>query len=91
MDVRAVAEIFIFKYGQEDEEKIIWTILNDSQQVTECQMEAEKAVESPEEDTATSDPFMKVDITWKAKPEEVDYNPILFEHFFLSVKGEHFI
>ena len=54
-------------------------------------MEAGKAVESPEEETSTSDPFMKVDITWKAKPEEVDYNSILFEHFFPSVKGEYFI
>ncbi len=91
VDVRAVAEIFIFKYGQKDEEKIIWTILNDSQQVTECPIETGKAMESPKEETSTIDPFMKVDITWKAKPEEVDYNSILFEHFFPSVKGEHFI
>ena len=54
-------------------------------------MEAGKVVESPEEETSTSNSFMKVDITWKAKPEEVDYNSILFEHFFRLVKGEHFI
>ncbi len=32
---------------------------------------------------------MKVDSPWKAKPEDVDYNSILFKHFIPSVKGEH--
>ena len=91
VDVRAVAETFIFKYGQKDDDKIIWKILSDSQQVTKCLMEAETTVESYQKETSTSNPFMKVDIPRKAKPEEVDYNSFIFEHFSLSVKGEHFI
>jgi hypothetical protein len=89
VDVWAASEIYIFKYGQEDDDKIHWTILSDSQQVTECPMEAGEAVASRQDDPSTCYPFMKVDIPWKAKPEDVDYNSILFEHFFPSVKGEH--
>jgi hypothetical protein len=77
LEMQAIARSFTFKYGKEDENKIEWRILSEAEQITVCPMEGK-----------SDDEVFHEDIPWSSDPNEVDYNTVLFEKFFPSLKGK---
>ncbi len=76
-EMQAIARSFTFKYGKEDDNKIEWRILSETEQITVCPMEGKSDQEVFHED-----------ISWNSDPKEVDYNAVLFEKFFPSLEGK---
>ena len=81
-ELQAVATNFELKYGDGEEDKVVWKILSETEQITVCPMATEQA-STPLPDN----PFTQ-DIPWDKDPNKVDYNTILFEKFFPSVMGK---
>jgi hypothetical protein len=77
-EMQAIAKSFTFKYGKEEEDKIEWRILSESEQITVCPMEGR------EDD---GEVFQET-IPWNSDPMEVDYNAVLFEKFFPPIEGK---
>ena len=74
---QATAKSFDFKHGSKDEDKIVYQILADDEQITE--------------DAMVHDPNycpIKKDIPWVSNTREVDYNKVFFDEFFPSLKGK---
>jgi len=98
-EAKANAKNFVYRFGPEDKDKIEWTILADSEQITVCPMEQEKAEKEKaredeyrdgngaSESKDTSSPIKK-DIPWDPDPSKVDYNAIMLENFFPDLKGK---
>jgi hypothetical protein len=88
-DLQAAARHFELQYGEGEDEKVVWKILSEKEQITVCPMEEALAGDSagdgcsPLEDS----PFLD-DIPWDKNPNNVDYNSVLFEKFFPSLKGK---
>lgn len=76
-EMQAIARSFTCKYGKEDNNKIEWRILSETEQITVCPMEG----------TLDQELFHE-DISWSSDSKEVDYNSILFEKFFPSLEGK---
>ena len=77
-EAKANAKNFVYKFGPEDKDKITWTILADSEQITMDPMEHPKDGMSP----------IKADIPWDPDPSKVDYNSIMLDHFFPDLEGK---
>jgi hypothetical protein len=83
--LQAMASSFEMTYGDGSDDKIIWRVLSEKEQITVCPMEEEQA--SNEELQSNKSPFLK-DIPWDRNPSNVDYNSILFGNFFPSLEGK---
>ncbi len=81
-ELQALATNFKLKYGDGDNDELMWKILSETEQITVCPMETEQA-SNPIPDKPFTD-----DIPWDKDPNKVDYNTILFEKFFPSVVGK---
>ena len=78
-DIRANSKTFEHFYGTKPEEKIVWKILSDDEQITQDAMDMQiDEIYNP----------VKVDIPWSPVLRDVDYNFIFFEHFFPSLEGK---
>jgi hypothetical protein len=88
-DLQAVASNFELIYGEDVEEKIVWKILSETEQINVCPMEDAMADDQASQDGVPSDqsPFFD-DIPWDKNPTNVDYNSVLFEKFYPSLKGK---
>ena len=77
MDDEQIAEAttFNYKYGEEEKEFIKWTILKDTEDITEDPLNIPKEVNYTTE------------IPWDPDVNKNDYNSIFFDHFFPSIKG----
>ena len=75
-------------YGKGVEDKIVWKILSEKEQVTVCPMEDAMTDGQASKDRAPSveSPFLD-DIPWDKNPTNVDYNSFLFKKFYPSLKG----
>ena len=87
--MQAFASNFELIYGEDVEEKIVWKILSEKEQITVCPMEDAMADGQASQDGVPSDqsPFFD-DIPWHKNPTNVDYNSVLFEKFYPSLKGK---
>ena len=70
------------KYGDGDEDKVVWKILSKTEQITVCPIEIEQASKLLHDKPFTDD------IPWDKDPNKVDYNTVLFEKSFPSVVGK---
>ena len=78
-DVRASSKSFEHFYGTKPEEKIVWKILSDNEQIMQDAMDLQiDEIYNP----------VKVDIPWSPVLRDVNYNSIFFEHFFPSLEGK---
>ena len=78
-DIRANSKTFEHFYGTKPEEKIVWKILSDDEQIMQDAMDMQiDEIYNP----------VKVDIPWSPVLRDVDYNFIFFEHFFPSLEGK---
>jgi len=69
---------FCHEYGKGKEDFVKWTILPDSEQITEDPMPP------PDEPKFTE---MMDDVPWSADAKEMDYNDTFFKVFFPSIEG----
>ena len=78
-DVRASSKTFEHFYGTKPDEKIVWKILMDNEQITTDAMgEHNDEIYHP----------IKLDIPWSSMHKDVDYNLTFFKYFFPSLKGK---
>jgi hypothetical protein len=85
IDLQTMACNFELKYGDGDEDGIVWKIPSETQQITLCPMEKEQASRDqslPGDTSLPGDDPCNHDITWDKDLNKVDYNSILFEKFF---------
>jgi hypothetical protein len=68
------------KYGHDEDSVICWQILLEEEQITECPMERERA-------SMTEVETIRKRILWDPDPSKVDYNGVLLDHFFPSLRG----
>ncbi len=87
-DLQAVARNFELIYDKDVEDKIMWKILSEKEQVTVCPTEDAMVDGQASQDGVPSDesPILD-DIPWDKNPTNVDYNSVLFEKFYPSLKG----
>jgi hypothetical protein len=71
----ASATTFLHKYGEGDDEHVKWTILKDTEHITDDPMDIPDSVE------------FKKEIDWGPDPDNMDYNKTFFDHFFPSIQG----
>lgn len=71
----AHAQTSNYKFGPGDEDFIKWTILKDTEAITEDPLEAQDFTE------------FKKNIPWDKDPEKNDYNDTFFGNFFPSIEG----
>jgi hypothetical protein len=69
-ELQVVATNFELKYEDGKEDKVVWKILSEMEQITVCPMETEQA-----SNQLPDKPFTQ-DITWDKDPNKVDYNTI---------------
>lgn len=81
-ELKKVATTFVHPYGVNVDEGIVWTILGDSEAITEDPMDEHGSDDSDDDDV------FKEEIDWHPDPSKVDYNYTFFEHFFPSVEGK---
>lgn len=78
-DVRASSKTFEHFYGTKPDEKIVWKILQDNEQITTDAMgEHNDKLYHP----------IKVDISWSPTHKDVNYNQTFFWYFFPSLKAK---
>ena len=87
--MQAVASNFELIYGEGVEERIVWKILSEKEQITVCPMEDAMADGQASQDGVPSDqsPFLD-NIPWDKNPTNVNYNYVLFEKFYPSLKDK---
>ena len=87
-DFQSVASNFELIYGKYVEDKIVWKIMSEKEQVTVCLMEDAMAGGRASQDRMPSDEFLFLDGTpWDKTPTNVDYNSVLFKKFYPSLRG----
>ena len=72
------AKTFHHEYGPGPEDKVIWDILGDGEEILEDVM-----THPPPDRNA-----FKVGIPWNKNKKHVDYNDIFFKHFFVDLTGK---
>ena len=78
-ETKAAAKTFEHCYGDKPDEKIVWTILGDDEQITTDAMQhPAPEIYSP----------LKISIPWSRFPKDLSYNDIFFKYFFPSLEGK---
>jgi hypothetical protein len=72
------AKSFIHKYGPGENESIIWTILQDDEQILE------DTIDHPPKHQS----LLTMNILWDVRKEAVSFNDVFFDHFFPSLAGK---
>ena len=75
---RRNAKSFIHKYGPGEDESIVWTILQDDEQILEDTIIHPPKHQSP----------LITSIPWDVRKEAVSFNDIFFDYFFPSLAGK---
>ena len=76
---KAAAKTFEHCYRDMPDEKIVWTILGDNEQITTDAMQhPAPEIYSP----------LKINIPWSRFSKDISYNDIFFKYFFPSLEGK---
>ena len=73
-----VASAYVHRHGTDGKKSVAWTILEDSEQITQDAMDPEVIKKSP----------FKKDIPWDKDRRKVNYNKIFFDHFLPDLTGK---